>query len=443
MNAIKNNDITLYFMLGRAHAWDSEASPDTVEGDVDTHYSAWDSAYALRKVEIDDVAFVAERADWEKDTVYDEYDDDDETIYDTPRTFIVLDTDDLDIDNNKVYKVINNNSGGGSTVEPDSYRTGVFGTPSVDNDDNFDGYQWIVMYQIEACDFEKFVTSDWVFVPETSAAGSLGQQACESAIPGAVYQVKITNGGSGYTDGTYRLEEVAVDSNGTGFAADATVSGGTVTQVSVLAYGKNYTRLSLDLPSSAGAGSSLSLRPIISPPNGHGASAVDEIKPYSIMVYAKIEGYEDDTVSVLNDFRQYGIIVDPKTTSGDIASDDTYDLTTHLTVSSLENTNKDKVFELDEWVYVGTSLATATAKARVLHWENTDSSDLRLINIRGTFSSGDEIKGDTSLTTATIDSVSQKPSINIGDGEFIYLANRTKVERDEDQAEEFKIVLNF
>jgi hypothetical protein len=412
--------------------------------DVKSHYEAWDSAFGLKKINIADVGLVANRVNWEKDTAFDEYDDDDATIYDSPRTFAVLDTDDLDIDNNKVYKVINNNSAGDSTVEPESDRTGVFGTSAVENDDDFDGYQWVVLYQIEACDFEKFTTEDWMFVPSTSAAGSLGAEACEDAIPGSVHQVKVTAAGSGYTDGTHRLNITAVDSDGTGFSADATVVDGAITGVTILAAGQNYTRLALTMPTSAGDGTSETFRPIISPPGGHGSNPINELKPNGAMVYAKVEGDTDSALSITNDFRQYGIVVGPKLSSDDsIATADTYDLSTHITISSLTNTSADSTFTLDEWVYVGTALSTATAKARVLEWVIGDSTNMKLINVRGTFAAGDVITGDTSGTTATIDSVDQESTIDDGSGEFIYLANRTAVQRDSEQAEEFRMIVQF
>jgi hypothetical protein len=444
IDAVSDGDIQLYFMLGRAHAWDSEVAPDTVAMDVKSHYEAWDSAFGLKKIAIADVGLVANRVDWEKDTAYDEYDDDDATIYDSPRTFAVLDTDDLDIDNNKVYKVINNNSGGDSTVEPESDRTGVFGTPAVENDDDFDGYQWVVLYQIEACDFEKFTTADWMYVPSMSAAGTLGATACEDAIPGSVHQVKVTTAGSGYTDGSHRLNITAVDSDGTGFSADAVVVDGAITGVTILAAGQNYTRLALTMPTSAGTGTGETLRAIISPPGGHGSSPINELKPNACMIVATVEGDTDSALTVTNDFRQYGIVAGPKLSSDDsIATGETYDLSTHMTISSIANTSADSTFTLDEWIYVGTALSTATAKARVLEWKIGESTNLKIINIRGTFASGDTIKGDTSGTTATIDTIDQQSTIDSGSGEFIYLANRTAVQRDSEQKEEFKMVISF
>jgi len=76
---------------------------------------------------------------------------------------------------------------------------------------------------------------------------------------GSILSIAINNAGTGYTDGTWTLN--IASATGTAALAQATISGGSITAVSVLAGGINYQPLEpvITLPPGAGAGSNASL----------------------------------------------------------------------------------------------------------------------------------------------------------------------------------------
>jgi hypothetical protein len=103
---------------------------------------------------------------------------------------------------------------------------------------------------------------------------------------GSILTISISNAGTGYTNGTYPL--TIVSSTGTGATATATVSGGTVTSVTVTNGGRNYqagnTTISL-----SGAGS-----PSTPTVLGVGAS---NIHGYSVFVGLDIGVDPDNTIA--------------------------------------------------------------------------------------------------------------------------------------------------
>lgn len=407
-------------------------------------WTTWDGIYALKKVDPDDVSLVVPRVDWEKETVYDEYDSTATNLY-TDRNFYVLVADDLNPDKNRIYKCISNSDNNESTIEPDSDVPGVFGTSYVEDDPDYDGYSWVLVGEFDATEYDKFFSIDWMPVTSTPEVGSIQEDVVDSAVNGAVHVIKVVTGGSGYTDGVHNLTVVSPDSTGTGLVATVTVVGGVADEVTVVSPGEGYRECVLEMPAEAGAGTNATFRAVLSPYGGHGYSIVNELKPNSVCVYGLIGGTEEGKLVITNDFRQYGLVTNPRLASdGTLATDDVYYQHHKFTISGITNNAADPHFTLDEWVTVGgTGVDDCTAKGRVLGWDVKVPTVLYLITVRGTISKNDVIKGNTSETTATISLVEETPQIAFGSGEIIYLANRASVSRDEDQKEEFKLIVTY
>ena len=101
-----------------------------------------------------------------------------------------------------VYKVIDNNSGGASTVEPSGNKsTSVFTTG--------DSYRWKYMYTITTADSEKFLTKSFMPVKTLAMSPALSstdvnkpQQdsqilSRDLATAAGIERIVIENGGSG------------------------------------------------------------------------------------------------------------------------------------------------------------------------------------------------------------------------------------------------------
>jgi hypothetical protein len=126
---------------------------DCVKSDTDF----WRDAFAFKKIGANDVSLVVARNDWEVGQVYDAYRDDVDLYDDTsPSKFYVL------VDEERVYKCIDNNYGAASQVAP-THTDYQIRTLS-------DGYRWKYLYSITDSS-RKFLTK--------SSAGILGYMPVE------------------------------------------------------------------------------------------------------------------------------------------------------------------------------------------------------------------------------------------------------------------------
>ena len=95
---------------------------------------------------------------------------------------------------------------------------------------------------------------------------------------------------------------------------------------------------------------------------------------------------------------------------------------------------------LDETVFQGTSLDTATYKGVVTQWDRANNV-LKLTNTIGVPVT-DLITGATSTASRFVDSV-QAPDMQAYTGNLLYIDNIQPIQRSADQNETFQIVLKF
>ena len=174
---------------------------------------------------------------------------------------------------------------------------------------------------------------------------------------------------------------------------------------------------------------------------------------------------EGDDLTVANDFRQVGLVVDPfnyGTTT--VASSDTARLTYVVKMSSSSGT-----FDVDEEI----TQATTGAVGRVVEWDSSRSLlyySQERFSTYGTaattqsytaFSGTNTITGSTSSATGTPSSTSSEtvtlaggntiaftsgyanPELQPDSGDIIYIENRKPIQRVSDQTEDIKIIIEF
>ena len=142
---VKNSNV--YVGIGKADAW-SQSTADLLDTTPDVPNDHLDDAVASRyqmigmqKLTAADVSHVVKRHDWATGTIYEKYDSNIADLYDKNPCFYVL-TNEF-----KVYKCIDNNGGGQSTVQP------IHTTPTPTGSAT-DGYVWKYMYSITTADSE-------------------------------------------------------------------------------------------------------------------------------------------------------------------------------------------------------------------------------------------------------------------------------------------------
>lgn len=107
-----------------------------------------------------------------------------------------------------------------------------------------------------------------------------------SAINGGIHYIKVTTQGVGYKNGA----TVTVTGDGTGCTAIAGYSvGGILDKIIITNPGKDYTDATVTVTSIEGTASTTAIaRAIISPPGGHGKSAIDELNGRTLSLFNRL-----------------------------------------------------------------------------------------------------------------------------------------------------------
>lgn len=125
-------------------------------------------------------------------------------------------------------------------------------------------------------------------------------------VDGTINAIAIISGGYGYG-----VADIEIDGDGTGATATATIdtASGKITKINITNPGQNYTYATVSV---TGNGQAAKLRAIISPYGGHGKNAPDELFARTLMFYSNVSTDLNQGVAVNNDYRQVGIIKNPR-----------------------------------------------------------------------------------------------------------------------------------
>ena len=476
---------SIYAFIGRSDGWASSgysssssgSYPDvdeTVENDFDT----WRNMYALKKVTVADVSFVIPTNDWATSTTYDMYEHDVELATDASTLdYFVSEPNSSTL---QIYKCINNGSmgdctGAASTVSPVT----ASGINTSIPDNVSDNYRWKFMYSISNYTDSKFYNTTYIPVSRTGATASNQALVKAAATDGAIDHIKITSVGSGYTS----VPSVTITGDGTGATAIALVKNissssssamgsssssgfecpdtssssssssptssssssssdpcdevdGSIIEIIMINRGTGYTYADVSL--SGGGGSGATATAIIPPKWGHGYDPVNELAAKVIMVVVDFEGTETNAISAENDFRQFGLLVNPTTYGAStVATGSVYKQTTDLTLADAGTSFNGSTYTADEVITGDASGASGT----VVEWNASSTSVgvLELANVTGTFVSGESLNADGDKTITLIDN----PDLEFGSGEIIHTQNNTPVDRDLAQRDRLRMIFTF
>ena len=312
------------------------------------------------------------------------------------------------------------------------------------------------------------------------------QQSQPRLADGKIESLKVT-AGTGYTNGTY-YAAVYGDGTSAGTSSGAivriTVSGGTIqsfgltagSDTTIHAGGAGYTFGTVNLASgftfsdsslssaSGIGGSGGVIEVVISPKNGHGNSAIVELGGHFVMTATTLTQAENDDITTANDFRQVGLVVDPTNYgTSTVASASTRRQTFVVKASSVSGT-----FDTDEKI----TQATTGAVGKVVEFDSTNQllyfqqerfGDFGTNSTTGdhsVFEGTNVITGATSSATFTPSSDSEtitlannntittvsgyvNPELQADSGNIVYLENRKPIQRDSDQTEDIKLIIEF
>lgn len=125
-------------------------------------------------------------------------------------------------------------------------------------------------------------------------------------VGGTINAIKIISGGYGYG-----VANVEIQGDGTGATATATLDSATgrIVKINITNSGQNYTFANVII---TGNGKGGKLRAVMSPFGGHGKNAPDELFARTLMFYSNLSTDLNQGISVNNDYRQLGIIKNPR-----------------------------------------------------------------------------------------------------------------------------------
>jgi len=472
---------TYYLMIGKATAFSSgtsggtDDSPPTPADDISSEFYTWDSSIAAKKIASSNITYAIPRRDWANGTIYDMYEDNISSSNATTSgaTNIFDSTFFFRTSDNRVYKVLDNNSGTAySGAEPTSESTSTF---------VLGGYTLKYMYSITASEQASYLTTDFMPVSTDSTVSS-------AAVDGSISSIIVTNTGSGLTNGTYYA---AVYGDGT----SAGTSSGAIVKISVASNvisavstgntgiqqaGAGYTFGTVNLGSgftfsdaaltsaSAIGGSGSAISVVISPKGGHGNNAITELGGHYVLLQSTLEGADNDDFLTGNDFRNINLVIDPTTYGTSTVGT----ATTYRTTYAMKFSGSPGTFTPDETItQTNSDSLVATGKVieydatlQILYYQHEKFSGYGTLSSTGglnLFSGTGTVTGGTSSATGTPDSSADSavslaggntitftnglanPELQPDSGNIIYRENRKPISRATDQTEDIKIIVEF
>jgi hypothetical protein len=409
----------IFAVLGKQTAWtaNTEVVPPPEET-TDSYNQLYRNSLFAKRLTNADASFVVRRIDWEQNTIYDQYDDDNFSYNDD---FYVMNT------NYKVFKCLDNNSGAASTQQPDiTLSSTSLEEPYVETSD---GYKWKYLYTLNSLQRQKYLTQDWMPV-------SANKFVSAASVNGSIDVVRVTNSGNNYTNGTNQ-NIISITGDGSGATFRANVSGGQIQDIIIQNRGVNYTSATLSITDvSGGVGTAGAAEVVISPQNGHGYDPVYELGASTLIFDCDFEG-NDLSFLDQNDYRQVYLLKNPtdQTTSA-LAVGEKYSMYYRIKTSpGLGNFNEDEV------VFQGTTFDAATFTADVVYFDEVQNY-LYVNNVRGNLGTNQSIKG---LSTGSIRIVNGfiLPGLKLYSGKVLYISNAQPVSRNEEQTDRVRFLLNF
>lgn len=399
------------------------------------------SLQSLKKVE--GSTMVSRRVNWSSGSVYAGWDDSVKSDIDENWTpFYVLN------DAKEVYVCLSP-ADVTSTVEP---NWGLHAPMSLETDPDApmynvrewwkpfttsDGYIWKFLYTLTPERIFQFLSSNHIPVqqaetnlPSGDSIEDLQITVRDNAVPGEIIRARIVTAGSGYSQSNPPTVNIFGDGDGNASATAVIDESGNLVKITMSQYGSGYTHASFEV---VGGSSPSIVEPVITSSNGLGYDPIDDLKTSSVMVNIKPDGTVDDTFIVDNTFRQMGLIKNPMQTDGSTPYTDTSDKV--LPSMTLEGTS---VFTKGKLITGASSGAKAYVNDSVgteVYYHQNLSTGFE------PFQQGEGVTDESTSETGVINAITFKNVIDRFSGDLLYIENRSRIRRHEEQQEDIKIVI--
>lgn len=405
---------SLYLFLSKPSPWSGDGTvPEPMDYSLDTA-KTWDEMVSLKRIIPTDIAHVVKRIDWAKYKSYAAYDNLDPDLFTKP--FYVINSE------FNVYKCIYNNNENESLVEP----TGN----SLDIITLSDGYRWKYMYSIGIGDRLKFLTNKWMPVLSDGLVVA-------NAKPGAIEQIKILNTGFNYDQSS----SIVIEGDGSSVSVSPKLDLGVLYDFVYYNTGMNYRYATARLVDNTGSGRYANIQPVISPWNGHGYDPVLELNASLLMINSKTtytEGFGDFPGNF--SYRIIGIVKNPLSANGSIATSTTLNALSGITLRSASNNFSQYEFVQGSLSYANAYVVVSNISAGNGYVKFIQNFDLT--SNYNNFLPGETIIGKTSGATAIVSNLLY-PEIMKDEGDILYIENKSPIIRTTEQTDNLHLVIEF
>lgn len=248
---------------------------------------------------------------------------------------------------------------------------------------------------------------------------------------GTINAIPLISGGYGYG-----VANIIIEGDGTGASATATINtaSGSITKINITNPGQNYTFANITI---TGNGWGATARAVMSPYGGHGKNAPEELFARTLEFYSNISTDLNQGVVVNNDYRQVGIIKNPRIYN----SDQRYEGKIGSACFIVEGVINPTYFPKDTDVTVNRLIGDTTyaRRYRVVAASSTSallqSLDNDIPQINDTFQSAD-------MRTFTISSVGA-PTVDKYSGQMMFIDNKAGFTPSTEETVTLRTVIKF
>jgi len=242
-------------------------------------------------------------------------------------------------------------------------------------------------------------------------------------VDGRIMSIKVISGGYGYAGAT-----ITITGDGTGAAAEAITENGKIKKIRMTNYGQGYRWAQVTI---SGSGFGATARAIMTDFGGHGKDSINGLYARSLMFYSNVSRDKNQGFDVNNDFRQIGIIKNPRK-YGSTYSLDSILASACFVVNGSINTNN---FVKDQTIY----LSNNGARFRIVNLTSNSALVQSLDNaipVVGSVLTNDASQNFTvsGLTLPTVDKYS---------GDLLFVDNKQAFTPTADQTVTLRTVIKF
>jgi len=448
-----------YIGIGRIQEWPGDSDiPSSISP---SHYDERDFRLSVQSYkQVNSASFIVERQNWSNGSIYSAYNDKNWAgdRYNPAQGrypfYVLTNTNDVYICLKQGRTLV------GIAVPSSVVPTDTSGTPF----ETSDGYVWKYLYNIGSFEANRYLSSNFMPVAKVDSdyattPAELNQVNIQkTAIPGQVLQIVIDSGGNGYLT----APTITIYGDGDSAEASCIISGGKIVDVfmkrspdsdfNVARMGSGYTYANVTVSSGTAK-----LRAVI-PSNyteGLGADPRKDLITNGIMFNIKPSGSENGTFIDNQQFRQVGLLKNPHKDSAQLIGFSGDSAFTDLSGYALRYMIVDAGHTFS-FPAATTVTITGSTSSAVAYVDDFDTTNRRLYFHQDEetgfrdFQEGENITASNGAGVGVITDHGhadaryyEYSSIDKFSGELMYVDNRAAIERDPDQTEDIKVVIQI